>query len=52
LTRLRQEPQLRRALSEQAVVAGNRDFDPVRIRQNFLEHLRAVARSKVPGLTG
>jgi glycosyltransferase involved in cell wall biosynthesis len=39
LCRLRDEPGLRRALSEQAVDAGNRDFDPVAIRGCFLQHL-------------
>ena len=42
LRRLRDEPALRRSLGEQAVAAGDRDFDPAGIRRQFLAHLSAV----------
>jgi glycosyltransferase involved in cell wall biosynthesis len=52
LEQLRVDAELRRSLSEEAVLAGDRDFHPGAIRQCFLEHLCAVVADtggSIPG---
>lgn len=48
LLRLRETASLRRQLAAGSVSAGNRDFDPRRIRTTFLDALRTASRRAVP----